>query len=201
MISAFLHGIILSFGLILPLGVQNVFVFNQGARQRSYFKALPVVLTAAVCDTLLIVAAVAGVSLIVLTFAWLQTALYGFGFIFLIYMGWVIWTSKPSKLAAQPINDSRKQILFAVSVSLMNPHAILDTLGIIGTNSLAYVGGDKWAFTLSVILVSWLWFFSLAYAGRLVGKRDTTGIFIAKINKVSACMIWGVAIYMGLHFF
>ncbi|MEC0230511.1 LysE/ArgO family amino acid transporter [Paenibacillus alba] len=199
MISAFLHGIILSFGLILPLGVQNVFVFNQGARQRSYFKALPVVLTAAVCDTLLIVAAVAGVSLIVLTFAWLQTALYGFGFIFLIYMGWVIWTSKPSKLAAQPINDSRKQILFAVSVSLMNPHAILDTLGIIGTNSLAYVGGDKWAFTLSVILVSWLWFFGLAYAGRLVGKRDTTGIFIAKINKVSACMIWGVAIYMGLH--
>nr|WP_246362104.1 LysE/ArgO family amino acid transporter [Paenibacillus alba] len=196
-----MHGIILSFGLILPLGVQNVFVFNQGARQRSYFKALPVVLTAAVCDTLLIVAAVAGVSLIVLTFAWLQTALYGFGFIFLIYMGWVIWTSKPSKLAAQPINDSRKQILFAVSVSLMNPHAILDTLGIIGTNSLAYVGGDKWAFTLSVILVSWLWFFSLAYAGRLVGKRDTTGIFIAKINKVSACMIWGVAIYMGLHFF
>ncbi|OPH58676.1 lysine transporter LysE [Paenibacillus ferrarius] len=201
MISAFLHGIILSFGLILPLGVQNVFVFNQGARQRSYIKALPVVLTAAVCDTLLVVAAVAGVSLIVLTFAWLQTALYGVGFIFLIYMGWVIWTSKPSKLASQPINDSRKQILFAVSVSLMNPHAILDTLGIIGTNSLAYVGGDKWAFTLSVILVSWLWFFGLAYAGRLVGKRDTTGIFIAKINKVSACMIWGVAIYMGLHVF
>ena len=31
MTEAILHGIILAFGLIIPLGVQNVFVFNQGA--------------------------------------------------------------------------------------------------------------------------------------------------------------------------
>ncbi|GGA41924.1 hypothetical protein GCM10007416_13560 [Kroppenstedtia guangzhouensis] len=28
---AFMHGFLLAFGLILPLGVQNVFIFNQGA--------------------------------------------------------------------------------------------------------------------------------------------------------------------------
>jgi L-lysine exporter family protein LysE/ArgO len=30
-VEAIFHGILLAFGLILPLGAQNVFVFNQGA--------------------------------------------------------------------------------------------------------------------------------------------------------------------------
>ena len=71
MIEAILHGIILAFGLIIPLGVQNVFVFNQGALQPNFSRALPVVITAGICDTILIVAAVSGVSILVLTFAWL----------------------------------------------------------------------------------------------------------------------------------
>jgi L-lysine exporter family protein LysE/ArgO len=53
-----------AFGLILPPGVQNVFVFNQGAMHKKFTRALPAVLTAGVCDTILIGLAVAGVSLI-----------------------------------------------------------------------------------------------------------------------------------------
>ncbi|WCR57369.1 MAG: hypothetical protein PG979_001426 [Rickettsia asembonensis] len=29
-LSAFLHGIVLALGLIVPLGVQNIFIFNHG---------------------------------------------------------------------------------------------------------------------------------------------------------------------------
>jgi L-lysine exporter family protein LysE/ArgO len=198
-----LHAVVLGFGLILPVGVQNVFVFNQGASQRSYLGALPVILTASLCDTLLILAAVFGVSLIVLTFSWLQAALYGIGCLFLLYMGWMLWRSKPSTAPSTQegeVRQPKKQILFAASVSLLNPHAILDTIGVIGTNSLNYAGGEKWVFMISIVCVSWLWFFGLAFAGRLVGKHDTSGRFIARLNKVSACMIWGVAVYMGLHF-
>ena len=67
MSEAIIHGIILAFGLIIPLGVQNVFVFNQGASQPNIWRA-PVVLTASICDTLLILIAVQGVSLVLLTF-------------------------------------------------------------------------------------------------------------------------------------
>ncbi|MBP1961552.1 LysE/ArgO family amino acid transporter [Paenibacillus aceris] len=201
MFQTVLHAVILGFGLILPVGVQNVFVFNQGASQRTYLGALPVILTASLCDTLLILAAVLGVSLIVLTFSWLQAALYGIGFLFLLYMGWALWKSKPSAVpSSQEQRQPKKQILFAASVSLLNPHAILDTVGVIGTNSLNYAGGEKWVFMLSIMCVSWLWFFGLAFAGRLVGKHDTSGKFIARLNKVSACLIWGVAAYMSLQF-
>lgn len=47
MFSAAIHGFFLAVGLILPLGVQNVFVFNQGAAGRKLRRALPAVLTAA----------------------------------------------------------------------------------------------------------------------------------------------------------
>ena len=203
MISTIVHAFVLAFGLILPLGVQNVFVFNQGAAHRSYWRALPVIVTAAICDTILILAAVLGVSLIILTFSWLQTVLYMIGFFFLMYMGWIIWKSKPgeSKASTEGPTTAKKQVLFAASVSLLNPHAIMDTIGVIGTNSIQYEGSEKWAFTISVIFVSWIWFMGLAFAGYLLGSRDPQGNFIAKINKASAVLIWAVAIYMGIQLF
>ncbi|EEL60436.1 lysine transporter LysE [Bacillus toyonensis] len=197
MSEAIIHGIILAFGLIIPLGVQNVFVFNQGASQPNIWRAAPVVLTASLCDTLLILIAVQGVSLILLTFSWLTTTLYTIGFIFLIYMGFVIWRSKPSKDVKQEKSmPLKKQIIFAVSVSLLNPHAILDTIGVIGTNSIQYIGSEKWAFTSATIIISWIWFISLALAGKFLKRLDSTGKAIVLLNKISGLVIWGVALYM-----
>ena len=55
MVGAFSYGVLLAFGLIIPLGVQNVFIFNQGATQQHVWHALPSVLTAFVCDVILMV--------------------------------------------------------------------------------------------------------------------------------------------------
>jgi L-lysine exporter family protein LysE/ArgO len=197
MSEAIIHGIILAFGLIIPLGVQNVFVFNQGASQPNILRAAPVVLTASICDTLLILIAVQGVSLVLLTFSWLTNTLYMIGFIFLIYMGFVIWRSNPSNDVKQEKSmPLKKQIIFAASVSLLNPHAILDTIGVIGTNSIQYIGNEKWAFTSATIIVSWIWFISLALAGKFLKKLDSTGKAIVLLNKFSGLIIWGVALYM-----
>jgi len=198
--EVWIHGFVLSLGLILPLGVQNVFVFNQGATQPTLLRAMPVVLTAAICDTILILLAVLGVSLVVLTFVWLKTLLYLIGVLFLSYMGWLTWRSNPATAkgevsAALPVS---RQVAFAASVSLFNPHAILDTIGVIGTSSLAYSGGEKWAFTFACILLSWVWFISLAVAGRAAGRLDTSGRLLRLLNKCSALIIWTVALYMAI---
>ncbi|WDL94061.1 amino acid transporter [Bacillus sp. HNR-4] len=197
MSEAIIHGIILAFGLIIPLGVQNVFVFNQGASQPNIWRAAPVVLTASICDMLLILIAVQGVSLVLLTFSWLTNSLYIIGFFFLLYMGFIIWRGNPSNDVKQEKSmPLKKQILFAASVSLLNPHAILDTIGVIGTNSIQYIGSEKWAFTLATIIVSWIWFISLALAGKFLKRLDSTGKTIVLLNKFSGLIIWGVALYM-----
>jgi L-lysine exporter family protein LysE/ArgO len=197
MFNAAIHGFILAFGLILPLGVQNVFIFNQGAMQPRWRSVLPVVLTASICDTLLISLAVLGVSAVVLGEAWIRITLLSVGILFLLYMGYTTWKSRPkAEEASNQIFSPRKQIAFAASVSLLNPHAIMDTIGVIGTSSLSYTGPAKITFMVVCILVSWLWFFGLSIVGRWIGKLDQSGRFILLLNKISALIMWGTAVYL-----
>jgi L-lysine exporter family protein LysE/ArgO len=203
MTAAFVHGFILAFGLILPLGVQNVFVFNQGALQKRFINALPVVLTASLCDTLLISLAVLGVSLVVLGSFWIKTVLLSAGIVFLLYMGWSTWKSSPGNHNNETAETftPMKQIAFAASVSLLNPHAIMDTVGVIGTTSLNYNGAEKAAFTMACIIVSWIWFIGLATAGRITGELDKSGRFMAVFNKISALIMWVAAVYIAFSLF
>lgn len=198
MITAAIHGFLLAFGLILPLGVQNIFIFNQGAAHKQWVYVFPAVLTASVCDTLLIFLAVLGVSAVVLEIYWMKTILLSIGILFLLYMGYMTWRSQPgSDTQNKRLFNPAKQIVFSASVSLLNPHAIMDTIGVIGTSSLSYSGTERTAFTLACILVSWLWFFGLSLIGKLSGTLDTNGQFVLILNKISALIMWGTACYLA----
>lgn len=213
MLTAAIHGFLLAIPLIVPLGAQNVFVFNQGALQSKFIRTMPVVITAGLSDTLLISLAVMGVSVVVLSVFWLKSLLLTVGILFLLFMGWSTWRSKPNigqggvaqgEAGENEVNQAfsaKKQVLFAASVSLLNPHAIMDTVGVIGTSSLKYEGLDKLAFTLACISVSWFWFFTLAIAGRFMGTLDKTGRIMLIVNKVSALVMWGAAVYIGMALF
>lgn len=203
MFEPFIHGFILALGLILPLGVQNVFIFNQGAIQPRFIKALPAVITAFLCDTLLILVSVLGVSFLILGSFWIKTVLLGGGFIFLIYMGWTTWNSKAGNEKEELAKSFslKKQVLFAASVSLLNPHAIMDTVGVIGPSSLSYQGGEKVLFAVACIMVSCLWFLGLAIVGRISGKLDKSGSFMLLLNKISALVMWAAAVYLGVSLF
>lgn len=202
MIVPFLYGVMLAFGLIIPLGMQNIFIFNQGATQKHYLHALPSVLMAFFCDAVLIIFATLGVSVVVFTIPWLKTIFFLAGFIFLMYFGWHTWKAIPTKLNKdhKPLS-AKKQITFAASVSLLNPHALIDSAGVIGTNSLHFVGSAKVAFTLGCIVVSFCWFLGLSIAGHFLHRLDKTGVRLRVVNKVSAVIMWSIAIYMGWSVF
>lgn len=118
MLHAFFYGVILAFGLIIPLGVQNIFIFNQGALHRHFLQALPSVLSASFCDMILILCAVLGVSVVVLTIPWLKLLIFIVGFFFLLYMSWVTWNSVPGYFSEERQTFSAaRQIKFACSVS------------------------------------------------------------------------------------
>lgn len=197
MITAIVHGIVLAFGLILPLGPQNTFVVTQGASQPSLIRALPAVAAAGLCDTLLIGVAVFGVSVAVLGVPWLRLALVGGGVVFLGVVGVLLWRNGgggDNDEAAAGAFSARRQVAFAVSVSLLNPHAILDTVGVIGPSALAYAGAERIAFALACVTVSWLYFLGLALLGRVAsGIRGVT----RWLNRGSAIIMWGTALYLG----
>jgi|SRR5665647_530357 len=198
MFYAWLHGFILAFGLIIPLGIQNFFIFSQGAVRKRFREVLPVLLTAGICDSLLILLAVLGVSVVVFSFVWMKTILVIAGFIFLLFMGVITWRSKVSAASSAEIVplSLAKTISFTVMISLLNPHAILDTIGVIGVSSLGYQGYEKVAFTAACLMVSWIWFLTLALSGRFIGLRDKSGKLLKSFNKISAIVMWIAAIYL-----
>ncbi|RHW37691.1 amino acid transporter [Lysinibacillus yapensis] len=195
------HGIILAFGLILPLGVQNVFVFSQGVTQPSLIKALPAAVTAGICDTILITLAVLGLSMVVMQFEWIRLILLIGGILFLLYMGKVIWNSSSAGLENNEALPIKKQILFALSVSFLNPHALLDTIGVIGTSAVKYSGQDQLFFMIACIAISWLWFLSLMITGAFLKKIQIASSIFVLFNKLSAVFIWGTAIYLCVSLF
>lgn len=194
MLQSAVHGLLLALGLILPLGAQNVFVFNQGANHKSITKSLPVIITAGLCDTFLIVLAVIGISVILLSMPVLQITIYCIGMVFLLYMAWSLWRTRPVTLQSYRPMSAKKQIGFALSVSLLNPHAIMDTIGVIGTSGAVYEGTEKMVFTIATVIVSWLWFIFLAVVGKMIGNIDKTGKYIMLLNKLSSVIILIVAI-------
>lgn len=193
--TAFIHGICLAIGLILPLGVQNLFIFQQGVVQPRFRYVLPAVLTAALCDTLLILCAVHGVSMFLFKFSMLKFITIGAGVIVLFYMGYLTWQSNATRSSFQCMQafSTKKQIAFAISVSFLNPNAIFDILGVIGTSSAQYEGSEKMIFATACVLVSWIWFFSLAIIGRVLGEYKNIDRLMVLLNKISAVLIWGMA--------
>ncbi|MCL1631484.1 LysE family transporter [Sporolactobacillus sp. CPB3-1] len=201
MFLALIHGFVLALGLILPLGAQNIFIFTQGTQAKRAMQCLPAVLTAAVSDTFLILLAVEGASLILLSHPFLKEMLLLVGSILLLIIGWSIWHS-PSETEEGTSNmlSAKRQMLFAASVSLLNPHAVLDTVGVIGTNALNYDGNEKWAFAIACICVSWIWFFGLAITGQLLGKTERLKQWMIYINKLSAVLVWMIGGYLLIQF-
>lgn len=195
---AFIHGFILALGLILPLGVQNLFVLQQGLLQPSLRKALPAVITAAVCDTVLIALAVGGISMLLMEVAYLQMVLISLGSCFLFYMGWQNWHSAAQleEPSGAEIMCARQQMVFAMSVSLLNPYAFLDIMGVIGTSSLQYAGMEKICFALAAILVSWLWFSGLSILGHSLDCLPDSWRRPTVLQRFSAIFMWGSGGYL-----
>jgi len=196
--AAFAHGFLLALGLILPLGPQNAFLLAQGAAHARIVRAFPAVVAAGLSDTLLILLAVFGVSAVVLAFPAVQTFLLVFGTGFLVIVGWLTWRSTPTTADSSAAWSARKQVTFTLSVSLLNPHAILDTVGVIGASSLAYEGSSRLAFTLGCILTSWFFFFALVIAGRAAGRS----VWARKaLSRAAALVMWASAALLTVRLF
>ncbi|ERG88499.1 MAG: Lysine efflux permease [halophilic archaeon J07HX5] len=129
-VTAFFHGLAISTGLIVAVGPQNVFVFQQGVIHPRLTSSLPTVLTASLADTFLILLGVLGVSAVVVELAWLRTTLLVGGIVFLTYVGWMLYSTPVTGLDATQENllGVREQIGFTGTISLLNPHAILGEL-------------------------------------------------------------------------
>jgi L-lysine exporter family protein LysE/ArgO len=198
------HGMILAFGLILPIGIQNAFILSQGALHRDWMQAAPAVIAVALCDTILITLAIMGVSAVALQIPSIRYAMGAIGIVFLAIMGWKTWRSATEPPTSGQDKEAyaawspKKQMLFAVTVSFLNPHALIDTLGVIGGSASVYTDlTSRIIFGTACAGVSWVWFAFLVTLGHFAGKLGSIEKTTRIIGKISAVMMWLSAVYLG----
>lgn len=193
---AFCHGFLTALGLVIPIGPQNLYIIEQGAKHSSWRRVLPIILTATASDALMIVLAVTGTSFSMFQLRLVQGLMLTCGISFLIYKGWSQWSTEQETSATTDGNGSTEShIATALAVSVLNPHAILDVFAVIGPSSVRYTGMYRWLFASGCIVTSAFWFSVLAFLAASL-RRHVLNKNNLMMRRASAVILWICAAYL-----
>jgi L-lysine exporter family protein LysE/ArgO len=161
----FFEGMLIQASLIFALGPQNLFVLESGLRRQHQ---LTVSLTCYLCDFALIMLGVLGTSTFFNYFPQLKIIIGGLGVAFLIFYGVGKILSDEEELKVDELsstqNGLKKAILNSVTFSVLNPHAYLDGIVLIGGYSAKYSEmSDRVSLGLGASTFSLIWFITLSY--------------------------------------
>ena len=198
MSGAFINGFFASACLIVSIGAQNAHVLAAGIRRQHH---AAVALLCAACDATLITIGTSGVgSALARSPTLLAWATWG-GVAFLLAYGVRSFYSalKPSGLQRMNAPVSvRAAVLTTLAVSVLNPHAYLDTVVLLGSMSAGFEGAARGSFTLGAILASFSWFFALAFGAKGLAPILETARSWQVIDVLMGISMWGLAALLVL---
>lgn len=167
----FLFGLLFGMATAFPVGVQSFVVMDQGLRF-GYPRVLVGIVTAGLCDSLLIMVGAAGASAL-LTAPGNEVGLITVGALFFLVVG--VMTLRAS--LEDEVVESRARpgamVAQTVGVSLFNPHAVFETVGLIGGAIALQAAEDRFAFAAGAISASWVWFVAIGFGASLLRAHLT----------------------------
>jgi L-lysine exporter family protein LysE/ArgO len=216
-VNSVLAGLGLGFSLIVAIGAQNLFVLRHGVRREH------VGLVAAICaisDALLILLGISGIGAATQTWPWLIDGVRWAGAIFLVGYGVLAGrralfpsgetlgeqASEPAgsipQGATTTATTTRARALpvamTCLALTWLNPHVYLDTVFLLGSVGATH-GDQRWLFAAGAMTASVLWFFSLAYGARFLGRWLSTVLAWRILDGIIAAVMiaLGVSLVLG----
>ena len=194
----YLAGLALGLALIMPIGAQNVFIINQGLTV-GIPRALVAVGVAGVCDTLLIVVGWRTMHTVLESSPLTQGALLLAGVGFLACFGMRALTATARDHDDEAVGGPMAIARNTAAVSLLNPHAVLDTVGVIGAAIAAQEVAAQNAFAGGALTASWLWFLALAVGAAGMRRHLSVGMRLG-VERVSGVLMLGLAALFARDF-
>jgi len=196
----YVHGFLLGISLITALGPQNVFLIRQGVRKNHAGLSAFICFC---CDIILVTASVVGLNELLKLHPFLQIAIAWFGVLFLTYYGslalYAAWSLKNIQTNHQKCTKTRLQIIsMALGFSLLNPHAIIDSLVIIGGGSSQFPGQHT-PFLLGVLTSSLIWFVSITLTTRYFSSTLSKANVWRCIEGISGSLMIYIAIKLSFY--
>lgn len=167
--SAFFKGMAVGGGLIVAIGAQNAFLLRQGIYRQHVVACLLICIG---CDALLIGLGAGSVGRFIAGSSWLLGAIRIAGALFLLEYGrraaWAAWRGQDQLLPASraAMTERAPALRAAIALSLLNPHAWLDTVVLLGAIGAQQPGHGAAYFSAGAMAASTLWFCCLGLGAR-----------------------------------
>jgi len=202
MLEPYLTAAVLTAGIIIGIGPQNLFILKQGIRGHYIWL---VVLICELCEILTISIGAFGAGHF-FSQSYLLQKIIGFaGALFLLYYGYKSFRNAFQNHPQIEISRKRVElkdvILTSLSISLLNPWALMDTMVIIGGATSQYETLDaKIFFLLGSLSISSLWFSFVGFSAKSFSRFLNTNkthmmleIFAGLIMSLAAAFLfWSV---------
>jgi L-lysine exporter family protein LysE/ArgO len=161
--EVFLEGMLLQASLIFALGPQNLFVLESGFRKQHH---VVVSLVCFLCDLCLIMLGVMGASTFFNFFPQFKVIIGGIGVAFLVVygVGKILVDTDVDTRTAYKGSGIKNAVLSSITFSILNPHAYLDGIILIGGYSSKYLDLSlRLALGAGASTFSLIWFLLLSY--------------------------------------
>jgi L-lysine exporter family protein LysE/ArgO len=196
-----LQGIALGVSLCFTLGPQSLFVLRQGMRGA---QALQVATICSLSDVAMVLAGATGFGALLAAFPSVTTlAGWGSAALVMVYGGMqltgaLLRDRESRTVRPLAVRAASCAIAPAVAFSLLNPQVYLEMVGVVGSVAIRFAEAERAAFTIGVMLVSPLWFFGLALAGRRLAVLMRCKRTAFALDLVTASLMLGLGAAMAL---
>ncbi|WP_422072249.1 LysE/ArgO family amino acid transporter [Tranquillimonas rosea] len=193
--AAYLAGFALGLSLILAIGAQNAFVLRQGLRRAH---VLPVCLTCAVSDAVLIAVGVGGFGWLATSVPWLAPAMRWGGAAFLAVYGAMSLRAAfgPAEHLDPAEGDGGglwRVLGTCLALTWLNPHVYLDTVVLLGSVSAGWEGARP-AFGGGAVTASFVFFLALGYGARLLLPLFARPLAWRALDALVGVTMWAIAV-------
>lgn len=194
MLTAAIAGFLTALSLIAAIGAQNAFVLRQGIRREH---VLPVVLTCAISDAILIALGVTGFGTLAELAPWItQVMLYAGAAFLIVYGALRFWAALQGGEALRPAPGKSATLRATLTTCLIltwaNPHVYLDTVVLLGAISAQYAPHGV-PFGTGAVLGSFTFFTGLGFGARLLAPMFANPKAWVVLEVIVGCTMWAIA--------
>jgi L-lysine exporter family protein LysE/ArgO len=160
-----LKGFALMFSVIVAIGPQNAFLLRQSIRREHAWLTAGIFLFG---DITMVLLGGFGIGHLLERWPLAKFLLTLVGAVYVFWFGVSVFRQllKPKTLSADAAIASKNVAHKALAVTFLNPHAIFDTVILVGTISLQFPGSGKNLFMAGAITASACWFLGVAWIGQ-----------------------------------
>lgn len=193
---ALLSGMAIGFAFIAPIGMQNLYVFNN-AMNNTWKRALLYVGFVWFADATFSLAAYFGMGALINSNELLKLIVMLLGGLLVLYIGWAIFRSANSvEMGAKGTSLTPKAALMsAFIVTWANPQALVDGSLMLGATRAKLAEADVWPFIIGVLMATATWFIFITLLVNMFKNKLTKKAFVW-VNIVSGFIVMAYGVYL-----